>query len=233
VSLTAVIIDDEQAAIEALRQELRLFASDVRVIGEATTIEEGAKIVQEKRPIIVFLDIRIHKNLGFDLIEEINHANTFIVYTTAYANYAIEAIKGYAYDYLLKPVNGLELSKTIERIEDDCKDILHKNNVMVSTAKGKEVFSVEDIVYFEAVGNYTQIHLLNGKKKLLSKSIKSIEELGRSSFFRIHRSTVVNVNYIKEYSSKALTIKLINGDHVTVSQRKRKSLSDYLKQMNT
>lgn len=232
MNLTAVIIDDEKAAIEALRQELRLFAADVKIIGEATTIKEGVNLIRQKHPLIVFLDIQIQKDLGFDLVKEIDHTNTFIIYTTAYGSYTLKAIKGYAYDYLLKPVNGLELSKAINRIEEDCKKLLYKNKIIVSTHKGKEVFDIDEVIFFEAIGNYTQLHLTSGKKKLLSKSMKAIEDLNRSNLFRIHRSTIVNVNHVVEYLPKTLVVKMINDIKLNVSQRRRGGLSAYLKQLN-
>ena len=91
--LSAIIIDDEQAAIEALKQEIRLFTPLLKVVGEATTLKKAAEIIEDKNPLIIFLDIQLHQEIGFELFNTIDSNQYYVIFTTAFMDYAIEAIK--------------------------------------------------------------------------------------------------------------------------------------------
>ncbi|MEP6846893.1 MAG: LytTR family DNA-binding domain-containing protein [Panacibacter sp.] len=235
--LTAIIIDDEMKGRIALKQKLNDYCTDVQLAGEAENGVEGIKLIEKMQPDIVFLDIEMPRMDGFEMLHRLAEKNFHIIFTTAYDQYAIKAIKYAAFDYLLKPVDIDELKLAVSKIYTQQQihtgkklelldQNLHKNNfnkIAISTLEGLLFFNVSDIIHLEANSNYTNIYFSNRPKLIASKTLKDFEELLPADiFFRTHHSHLINLNFIKKYiKGDGGQIELQNGDYVDVSRRKK------------
>ena len=217
--LKAIVVDDERLA----RKELILMLSDfsnIEIAGEAADISTAQKLLAEKNPDLVFLDIQMPGESGFDLINSIP-VNTKVIYVTAFDEYAIRAFDVNALDYLLKPVNPRRLKETIERIEqlgktvsssDNLKKLAESDRLLVTLNSRLQFVKIKNIIYISAAGDYTEIKTTENQKGITLKSIKEWEaRLPESMFVRIHRSTIVNLEFvdkIEEWFQKSYRIYL-------------------------
>ncbi len=237
--LTAIIIDDEPKGRLVLNQKLKEYCPQVRVTGEAANGEEGLKIIEAMNPDIVFLDIEMPRMNGFEMLNAIREKNFRIIFTTAYDQYAIKAIKYAAFDYLLKPIDIDELQSTVKSISSS--ENLHTpkqiellqqnmqhpmkqlNKLAIPTLDGLLFYDINDIVQLEANSNYTNIFFINYSKIVASKTLKDFEELLPTDiFFRTHHSHLINLNYIKRYiKGDGGQIEMQNGNFVDVARRKK------------
>jgi two-component system LytT family response regulator len=238
--MTAIIIDDEPNGRLALREKLREYCPEVGLAGEAAGGEEGLKLIKAVDPEIVFLDIEMPRMNGFEMLQQLPRKNFHLIFTTAYDQYAIRAIKFAAFDYLLKPVDIEELKVAVANIKktraentpgrlEILEEHLQRRNtfgkIAISTLEGLLFFNLADIVHLEAQGNYTIFHF-NGRPKLTaSKTLKEIEELlPEDTFFRTHHSHIINLQFIKRYiKGDGGRIEMQNGDFVDVARRKKES----------
>jgi len=238
--LTAVIIDDEPRGRHALREKLKDYCPGVGVAGEASGGEEGLRMIQELNPEIVFLDIEMPRMNGFEMLQRLPYKNFHLIFTTAYDQYAIRAIKFAAFDYLLKPVDIEELKQAMERVKKEKNtntsgrlEVLEHNllrkdtlgKIAISTLEGVLFLNLSDIVHIEAQSNYSIFHF-NGRPKLTaSKTLKEIEELlPAANFFRTHHSYIINLQYIKRYiKGDGGQVEMQNGHFVDVARRKKES----------
>ncbi|MEO7482846.1 MAG: LytTR family DNA-binding domain-containing protein [Ferruginibacter sp.] len=237
--LNAIIIDDELKGRAVLRQKLKEYCPQVTVTGEAANGEEGLKIIGTLKPDIIFLDIEMPRMNGFEMLNDIREKNFHIIFTTAYDQYAIKAIKYAAFDYLLKPIDIDELQSSVERIASNNNihtrkqiELLQQNmqhptkqlnKLAIPTLEGLLFYDINDIVQLEANSNYTNIFFINNSKILASKTLKDFEELLPTDiFFRTHHSHLINLNYIKRYiKGDGGQIELQNGNFVDVARRKK------------
>jgi len=236
--LTAIIIDDEQKGRLALREKLRDYCPDVKLVGEAADGIDGLQLIREKAPAIVFLDIEMPRMDGFDMLHELPEKNFHLIFTTAYDQYAIKAIRYAAFDYLLKPVDIEELRTAIERAKLQAQprtgeklEVLQQNlqtrhqlkKIAIPTLEGLLFFNTEDIVHLEAQSNYTVIHFTNAPKLMASRTLKEFEELlPPDIFFRTHHSYIINLHYIKRYiKGDGGQIEMQNGHFALLSRRKK------------
>ena len=236
--LTAIIIDDEQKGRIALRQKLHDYCEDVNIIGEAENGLDGIKLIEKYKPDIVFLDIEMPRMDGFEMLHQLPVKNFHLIFTTAYDQYAIKAIKYAAFDYLLKPIDIDELKSAISKIynhrpvhTEKKLEVLEQNisgknafnKIAVSTLDGLLFFNINDIVHLEASSNYTTIYFNNQPKLVASKTLKDFEELLPADiFFRSHHSHIINLNYIKRYlKGDGGQIEMQNGNYVDVARRKK------------
>jgi len=216
--ITCIIIDDERRAGEALGKILeRYFNEKIRVVFLADSVKEGVAAIHKHNPELVFLDIEMPVENGFALFDYFTKYPFEVIFTTAYQQYAIEAIKYAALDYLLKPVTFIELRETLKRFEEKqqaknrqerIETLLSNLNVgdpikcklALPTMYGYQMENINNIVYCEADQNYTNIHMASGEKILVARTLKYVEELLPDElFFRIHKSFLVNLNYVKKY----------------------------------
>jgi two-component system, LytTR family, response regulator len=228
MTLKAILIDDEFAARENLGFMIKNLYPDA-ILHEAESVLEGKKLIDEHHPEIIFLDINMPVYSGFDLFELIDSKDFIVVIVTAHINHSLKAFKKRAFDFLLKPFGIGTLKNTMTRIIEELevqKSNRNPNEQFHYTFKTKNethYLLPHDILYFESDNNYTMIHLMNGSKILISKTIKTIEEeLQHSFFFRIHRSFIINSNYITKYNSLDGFVYLNNSIQIPISDRKRK-----------
>lgn len=237
--ITALIIDDEAKGRLALREKLSAYCPQIKLLGEAVSGQEGLMQIRQLQPQLIFLDIEMPRMSGFEMLNEIPEKKIHIIFTTAYNQYAIKAIKYAAFDYLLKPIDIEELKATIAKLDtkennqtkkqvallqqnlQQPKNKLHK--LAIPTLDGLLFYDIGDIIHLEANSNYTDIFLLNKIKITASKTLKEFEELlPEDIFFRPHHSHLINLNYIKRYiKGDGGQIELQNGAYVDVSRRKK------------
>jgi two-component system, LytTR family, response regulator len=236
--LTAIIIDDEQKGRVALKQKLEDYCPDVKLAGEAASGAEGLKLIDRHQPQVVFLDIEMPRMNGFEMLHQVKNKNFHLIFTTAYDQYAIKAIKYAAFDYLLKPVDIEELKSAIQRVMQEKKEhtgqkleVLEQhmatrnplNKIAIPTLDGLLFFDISDIIHLEAQSNYTAIHFNNHPRLIASRTLKEFEDLlPDTMFFRPHHSHVINLNYIKRYiKGDGGQIEMQNGHFVDVARRKK------------
>lgn len=243
--IKAIIVDDELNAIKNLKWEIENFGNDIEVCDTFTNPVEAISAINYLKPDCVFLDIEMPEMDGFQLLSQLTFKNFDLIITTAYDNYAIKAFKAHAIDYLMKPIDSDDLLETISRVRNNQKQNTLGEEVkkIIETFKpidkpkrlalpliGKTIYvDMEDILYCKSDGNYTEIHLVNNEKHMLSKKLKDVEEQTSNSLFRVHNSYLVNINFVKEFvKSEGLYLVLKNGSSIPVSRSKKTELLQLL-----
>lgn len=215
--IRTIIVDDEPAAISNLKWELENFCEDVEVIDSFTSPVEAISGINYLKPDCVFLDIEMPEKDGFTLLSELKFKKFQLIITTAYENYALQAFRENAIDYLLKPVDTDELKNAVEKIKsmkgtvdlsDQIRKVLQTNIHQQSTSQ-KISFAVDgkillvkpsEILYCKSDGNYTEIYQAEKKVIVVSKNLKEVErKINHPNFLRIHNSYLVNTDFIMEY----------------------------------
>ncbi len=249
MKIDAIIIDDEKFCIETLIWELNQNCPDVNILTTCTSGEEGVKSIKSYKPDLVFLDIEMPYMNAFEMLSNIEHIDFEIIFTTAYDQFAIKAIKINALDYLLKPIGSQELVDAIEKIKrkklqnqatPDFTSIIKKilienyelDKIALPTMEGLEMIKPEHICYIEAHSNYSFFHLTNYKKIIISKTLKQVSEMlsNYPFFYRIHQSYIVNLNLVIKYQ-KGSGGSIIIGDSITlpVARNRKEGLISLLK----
>ncbi len=243
---TTILIDDEANSRAALSKKIAASCPQLHIAAECSNGLEGIEAIKKHQPEIVFLDIEMPHMNGFTMLENIAVKNFELVFTTAYNQYAINAIRLGAFDYLVKPVDVTELKAVVNRFTEKKQTATTSERlqllltqlsgsgapqkIAVATQEGLEIVTVENIIYMEAVGNYTQLYFINGKPLLASKTLKEFEEmLQHAGFFRIHNASLVNVVYIKKYiKGDGGQVILSNGTVLDVARRRKEELVEML-----
>ncbi len=243
MKLKTIIIEDEAIGRDILRNYLSKYCPTVQLLGEASNIEDGQKLIEEHELDLVFLDVEMPYGSGFDLLEKIENQSFETIFVTAYDHYAIEALNNQATYYLLKPISidelikGVNLVVDIKKKENELENsvlrpeiTLNLNKITIPQQDGFEVINIVDILFCKADDNYTEIYFEN-TKKLVSKTLKHFEDLLKeSSFARVHKSYLVNVNEIVKYKKgKGGSVVLSNGKEIMVSSSKKANLLSYFK----
>lgn len=236
----ALIIDDEENSRSNTINMLKNYCPEIEVVGEAASGPEGKVKIQDLKPHVVFLDINMPGMNGFQMLEGIYNRDFCVIFLTAYSEHGINAVKAGATDYLMKPLMLSELQGAIKKVVAHYesksgvasgKAETDKNLVLINHSKGFNLIDFKDIVWLEANDNYTTIYLNTGKKIVASKTLKEFETiLPHTDFFRSHRSTLINVAYIKEYSNnEGGEVILSDGTHVQISKARVQEFSDFIK----
>ena len=246
--IKAVIVDDEQLAIESLQWEIENFSQDVKIVETFTNPKDAISGINYLKPDLLFLDIEMPEIDGFQLLQLLDYRNFDLIITTAYNQYAIQAFKANAIDYLLKPVDPDDLIQAIDKVKNRqgsnqvTKNIETVLNKLVKTGleRHKKVplnlnnkvvlVDPDDILYCKSDGSYTTVFMRNGDDYLVSKSIKHIEEiLPEDNFIRIHKSYIVNLNEIKELVKQGSGEIILSNDRIIpISRTHRKQVFDAL-----
>lgn len=248
-TLNTIIVDDEEFARSSLYFLLQQNCPQISICGIAKSVNE-ARVLLQSHPIdLVFLDIAMPGENGFSLISDIQKTNASVIFTTAYDHYAIKAIKANALDYLLKPIDIEELVVAVAKanemrlrnegqnnpalgsLESVIKEQKTISKITLPSGQGYKLISVDEIVHIEADSNYSIFHLKNGENLTVSKVLKDYEEvLPEEKFMRIHKSSIVNLKYVKEYNTKnGLQITLTNTDQLVVSRRRASDFFEKIK----
>jgi two-component system LytT family response regulator len=236
---SAIIIDDEAKGRLALREKLSAYCPQVTVLAEASNGEEALLLIRRHDPQLIFLDIEMPRMNGFEMLNQIAERNFHIIFTTAYDQYAIKAIKYAAFDYLLKPIDIEELKTAISNAEAEGNNQIKKqvdllnqtmqhpkkqlSKLAIPTLDGLMFYDINEISHLEANSNYTNLYFSNKQKIIASKTLKEFEELLPDDiFFRTHNSYIINLNYIRRYiKGDGGQIELQSGALVDLSRRKK------------
>ena len=223
--IRAIIIEDETLSQEMLTLLLQRHKADVEIIDTCSNPTDGIESIAKHQPELVFLDIQMPKMNGFDMLKKISNINFEVIFTTAFDQYAIDAIRTSALDYLLKPIDDEDLTAAIEKckermvekktkhqFENLFNNLTNKNpldkTLALSASDGISFVKMSDILRVEANGRYAKFYLLNKETILVSKTLGDFEDiLSANQFFRIHDSSIINLNHVKKY---------IRGDGGTV-----------------
>lgn len=244
--IRCILVDDEITAIKSLKWEIEKFCPELKICEFYTDPLEAISGINTIKPDCVFMDIEMPGLDAFQLLEKLSYREFELIFTTAYDNYAIKAIKKEATDYLLKPIDPEDLSLAVEKVKKHkkenslgiaLKDLLVERKEKISSEKIALKFNdrtlfvnICDILYCKSDGNYTELYLKNGKMEILSKKLKDVQEMiDNEKFFRVHNSFLVNLNYISEYfKNEGHYLVLEDGSSIPVSRSKKKELLEFL-----
>ncbi|MCU0369930.1 MAG: LytTR family DNA-binding domain-containing protein [Bacteroidales bacterium] len=245
--IKAIIIEDEKMSRETLRRLLEKYCPVVEVIAEADGYRKGLEEIRKHHPDVIFLDIQMPDGSGFRLLEEIETVDFEIIFTTAFDQFAIKAIKYSALDYLLKPIIPQDLIEAVDRVEkkkaekvkrrlmeaipgNDHAQEDRSHKIVLSTAEMIHVIDIEDIIRCESDNYYTYFYFTDGRKLLVSKTLKENEELlSQHNFIRPHKSHLINIKYIKSYIRQdSGYILMTDGTRIPVSRRKKDKIMEII-----
>lgn len=236
----AIIIEDEKRAQIYLKGIIEMHIPNIDICAVSDDLPSGVIAIRKHKPDLVFLDIEMPKYNGLEIVNFFDEAelNFGIIFTTAYNQYAIQAFKTSALDYLLKPIDADELKACLNRYEFKHKtwsgNIIKANQILQPNTKiaipdGNNLLMIDtkDILYLKADNSYTSIHLINGKTHVTSRFLKNFEDhlKNNSNFFRCHKSYIINIDHVKSYSkSNGGTVFLTNDYEIPVSTEKSEEL---------
>ena len=243
-SIKAIIVDDEKNNRLVLRKLIEKFCPQVTVIAECESVDDTILFLENNATDVVFLDVEMPGKNGFDLLANYNYQCPFeIIFTTAYSQYAVKAIRFSALDYLLKPVDPEELIRAVHKlsvkISDEIKakqfelleqkisnKDLGKKQLAISTLEGIYFASLDEIIHVDADSSYTKIFLTTGDMIMSSKPLKYFEELLEDyDFVRVHQSHIINLKHIRRYvRGDGGQVIMMNGAEIEVSRRKKDDL---------
>ena len=215
MKIQSIIVDDEQIARNVLRNYLTKYCPQVEILGEAENIKQAVPLIEKVRPQLVFLDVEMPFGNAFDVLEATKDYDYETIFITAFSEYSLKALNKSASYYILKPIDIQELitavNVAIEHIEkseefnrnkillENLKQKPEKQQIILPTLQGFDVAKIEEIVRLQADGNFTQIYLKDGSKKMVCRFLKYFDELLDFPLVRVHRSHIVNFNFVKSY----------------------------------
>lgn len=247
-SITAILIDDEPDAREVLKTLLQKNCPDVELLASAANLDQGLYAIEHYRPQLVFLDITMPDGTGFQLLERAKPVFFDVIFITAHNEYAIEAIRRSALDYLLKPVRVEELINAVGRFKEKHnspgaenerinlflemagRQISTIGKIAVPVRNGFMMLDIDDIIRCEAERNYTKFYLKSKEKLVASQTLKEYEALlTMHQFLRVHKSHLINLKYVKQYiKGEGGTVVMTDGSEIEVSRR---SKEEFLKKI--
>lgn len=244
--MRAIIIDDEKKGREILKSLIETYCKEVEIIAQASNADEGYEMIQKHEPDVVFLDVEMPSGDGFSLLERFDEITFQIIFTTAFDDYAIKAIKFHALDYLLKPIDIDELRVAVENVKKALQGEQSVDNRYMEMLQSRKentgklalpikdgivYLSISEIVRVESDGAYSIFYTDCGKKHLSSKNLGEYEEILPSfGFFRVHRSHIINVKKVKKFiRSDGNFIEMEDGSRVEIARRKK---DEFLEMMN-
>ena len=247
-SWTAVLIDDEPGALAVMQLLLQKHCIQVNIVGKTSNSAAGADLIRSKKPDIVFLDIEMPQLNGFQLLEQLEDVNFHLIFTTAYDQYAVQAFRYSAVDYLLKPIVPEDLVNAMTRLEQRTTgnreqiQVLEQNiqsirnhqvpdRITLPHTRGYLFQKVADIIYCEAHNTYTKFFIEGKDPLLISKSLGDVEEmLNGGPFFRTHRQYLVNIQKITELlRTDGGFLLMSNGQEIPIVRTRRQELLDMMR----
>ena len=242
--IRAVIIDDEQISLKALGEKVRIHCPEVEVLKLFSKAEDAVREITELNPDVVFLDIEMPKMNGFTFLENLHPVGFEVIFTTAYSEYAIEALRICALDFLMKPIDPKELIAAVARLKERMKNkylqsgsferqmqlflqyqhaSMNLGKIALPVLNGLEFIDINDIIKIVGENVYSVFYLINGKKMVVSLTLKEVEiMLCNSNFFRVHKSFIVNLKYISRYiKGEGGIVVLTDDSEVEISRRNK------------
>ena len=239
--MKAMIIDDESNSRELLTALATRYTPDLEIVGQFDNGIDALKVINQLKPEVLFLDIEMPNMNGFDFLEQCTYTDFYLIFTTAYNEYAIKAIKNHAFDYLLKPIKRTEFISTIERLQKEkhnnqkskIEDLLNHlkqdkddKKIILATQDGMHFLEYSEIMFVKGDGAYTHYHCEDGSKYLISKTLKDAEaKLKDDRFKRVHASYIINFDFVKKYQrSDGGYFVMKDGTQIPVSRSKKQEL---------
>lgn len=231
--IRAVIVEDETAAREVLKNYLGKYCPQVEVIGEAQNSREAVPLLHDLQPQLVFLDVEMPFGNAFDVLEACKDLQFETIFVTAFSEYSLKALNQSAAYYLLKPISIEELIVAVTKVQQHLlnNELFNRNKIIVEnfretkpekqqvilpTLEGFEVVKMEDIVRLRGNGNFTDLYLADGSKRMVCRFLKHFTEILPLPFLRVHKSHIINVNCVKSYN-KGGSVMLNDGAEIEVS----------------
>ena len=244
-TIKVAILDDENSNIEILKKILQ-DANNVEVVWTANNIQDGRKNIDEQNVDVIFMDIKMPPHTSFELLEEISEPKFEVIFVTAYQEYAVQALKMAAMDYILKPFKASDILTALEKVRNKQNKFgeiagLMKNyfntmpdnfsKIVVHVADGYDIVDINDIMYIEALDSYSKLKLKGNQSYVASKSLKDFEELlTEKGFYRIHKSYLINIRHmIKIVKGISASVIMTNGTSIPISARKKDVFFEELK----
>ncbi len=212
--IKTIIVDDEIASLEVLGSYIAAYEKEIRLCASCRTLEEAVEAIRRYEPDILLLDIELGSSLSFEILEHFPGMRSHVIFITAYDRYVLKAIKYHAFDYLFKPVIRAEFNAAIQKVMEDIRrlkpvpditalitELNGKNScrIAVPNKNGLSYYQTRDIIYIEADGSYSVMHLSESKAVTITRKIKDFEEtLATKGFIRVHKSYLVNIEHISE-----------------------------------
>ena len=236
------IVDDEYQSRRVLSNMLHHYFTDIEITGQAATVDEAVEGIQKFSPQVIFLDVQMNGETGFDLLDSLPDIDFEVIFTTAYHEFAVKAFRYSAIDYLIKPIDPPELESATQKALDKIQlqqshtarqlKILRQqlsgeqkfsDKVAVPTPEGLLFINTSEIVYCQGQGNYTEIFLLNGQKITSSHTLKAYEDmLSGRHFFRTHKSFLINLQHIESYrKGEGGNVIMSNGREIEIARRNK------------
>jgi two-component system LytT family response regulator len=241
----ALIIDDENRTRDLIAKMINSFGMNVLAIPAGENVQSGIQAIEEIKPDIVFLDIQMPDGTGFDVLKAVKSKDFEVVFITAHEEFAIKAIKFSALDYLLKPIDPVELKTALEKAikavdskkeESQFEALQHniqhnqKRRLVLKTHESVHVIELDEIIRCVADRNYTSFYIVNGKKILVSKTLKEYETmLAPYNFLRVQQSHLINLNFVDRYDkANGGSVVMKDGSEVPLSSAKRDLFFQFL-----
>ncbi|WP_353485068.1 LytTR family DNA-binding domain-containing protein [Haliscomenobacter sp.] len=239
------IIDDETDARQLLRSMITILCPDVEICGEADSVESAYVLIRQTQPHAILLDISLEEGNGFELLDKFPQPAFQVIFTTAHNEFALKAFRYHALDYLLKPINSVELAQTIDRIKETfgnnyperLSNLMesarkgHLNKICLSSQEGMIFLRLDDIVRLESDGSYTTFCLLNQERHVVSRPMKEFEELlPKDTFFKLHQSHLINLSFVKKILREEGGYALMeDGCKVPIARRRKEEFLEAIK----
>ena len=241
-TLKALIVDDESGARNTLAKLIEVYCPEVEIAGTADSVKNAVNLVYETQPDLMFLDIEELEASGFELIEKTNSIEAGLIFTTAHNKYTLKAIKTFALDYLLKPIDITDLKAAIKKYQDTKfkmdvsryqllrEQITNENHqkteisrLAIASSDGYDILDVDQIQYCEGNRNYTTLYLSCGNTFVASKTLKEYEKLlPASDFIRVHQKFLINLKYVRKINKgRGGSLIMTDGKIIAVSQNKK------------
>ncbi|MES2774402.1 MAG: LytTR family DNA-binding domain-containing protein [Bacteroidota bacterium] len=241
MKIRSIIVDDESIARNVLDNYLKKYCPIIEVVGQAAHIKEAVPMIQTLQPQLLFLDVEMPFGNAFDILEACAGQEFQTIFITAFSDYSLKALNMSAAYYILKPIDITELVAAVNKVQlsilkadnfnhtqvllQNLKLRPEQQQVILPTMQGFDVIKTASIVKLQANGNFTDVYLQDGSSKMICKFLKHFDELLEAPFVRVHRSFIVNTQYIKSYSrSGGGFITLLDGSEVEVSPSYKEQL---------
>ncbi len=242
IKRTAILVDDEVSALKGLQQKIEKLFPEIEILNAFQKPEEAIRAIKEKQPDILFLDIEMPRMNGFELLSALNEINFQVIFVTAYSEYALDALKQSAIDYVLKPVDNEELTNAINKaleviklkhqnesntklIEMLTETITNTNKIIIPTAKGLSFIPQDDVLHLEGYEGYTKFHLTNNTEIVSSYNLGKFEKSLSSIFFKCHKSHIINIEKVRSFENEGYIV--LEGEYrVPISKANRKVFLD-------
>jgi len=236
-------VDDEKFSRENLGTLIDEYCPELEVVGSAASARTARTLVEEFDPDVIFLDINMPNEDGFDFLSSIPDKNFSVVFATAHNEYGIQAVKAEAVDYLLKPIDIEELQNTSKKLLLNTLERKYKvkagksiperiGKIIINHSQGFSIITLNDIIRLEGDSNYTKIYVKDEQYVITSKTLKELQEiLSEPYFYRIHKSHIINLNFLKEYSNEDGGYAIMSdGSKIMISRRRHQEFIDKLRE---